>query len=175
MLARMDGRDDAEAVLIAGPYGTGKTSVLEEIAEICEERAIRYGAIDLDWLAWFDAGGGDHDAGVPVMLRNVEAVVANYHEAGVRRFALAGAMEPTDEGALRSTLAMPLAVVRLTLPLDEIERRLSVSVTTGRQADIEIARHWIAEKRDEGVGDVTIENDRPVRDVALEIVTWLGW
>ena len=86
----MADRSDAEAVLVTGAFGTGKTSAIEEIADILEARGVRYGAIDLDWLSWFDPGsGGDHWAGTPVMLKNVDAVVGNYYDTGVRRFALA--------------------------------------------------------------------------------------
>jgi adenylylsulfate kinase-like enzyme len=67
-------RSDAHAVVITGAYGTGKTSLVEEIADILEERGDRYGALDLDWLAWFDPGFGDHSAARPVMLKNVDAV-----------------------------------------------------------------------------------------------------
>jgi len=93
----MSDRSDAAAVVITGAYGAGKTSLVEEIADILEGRGLRYGAIDLDWLGWFDPGYGDHDAGRPVMLRNVDAVVGNYYDTGVRLFALAGAMSSSDE------------------------------------------------------------------------------
>ncbi|HSH34133.1 MAG TPA: AAA family ATPase [Actinomycetota bacterium] len=119
-------RPDAEAVLVTGAFGTGKTSAIEEIADILEARGVRYGAIDLDWLSWFDPGSsGGHRAGMPVMLKNVDAVVGNYYDTGVRRFALARMMESQrDVDDLRAALAMPLTVVRLTLPFDEIARRL---------------------------------------------------
>ena len=142
-------RPDAEAVLVTGAFGTGKTSAIEEIADILEARGVRYGAIDLDWLSWFDPGsGGDHQAGAPAMLKNVDAVVGNYYDTGVRRFALARMMETQrDVDDLQTALAMPLTVVRLTLPFDEIERRLSASVTAGRQDDLAEAERQVAEGR----------------------------
>jgi hypothetical protein len=144
-------RSDVDAVLMVGVYGTGKTSVVEEIADILEDRGVRYAAIDLDWLRWFDPGFGDHSAGVPVMLKNVEAVVGNYYETGIRRFVLAGAMgSSADLDDLRGVLGMPMTVVRLTLPLEEIERRLSNAVTAGRNDDLQVARKWLAEGRAKG-------------------------
>ena len=172
----MTDRSDAQAVLFTGVYGTGKTSMVEEIADIMEERDVRYGAIDLDWLGWFDPGFGDHDAGRPIMMRNVDAVVGNYYAAGVRRFALAGAMSTTDElDDLRAALSMPLTVVRLTVPIEGIERRLGTSVTAGRHDDLLVAKEWIATGRGGAVGDLVVENERPIREVALEVVTGLGW
>jgi adenylylsulfate kinase-like enzyme len=47
---------EAEAVLITGPFGTGKSSVAIEIADILEKRGVRYAVIDLDWLCWGYAG-----------------------------------------------------------------------------------------------------------------------
>jgi hypothetical protein len=70
---------------------------------------------------------------------------------------------------------MPLTVVRLTLPFEEIERRLSDSVTAGRKDDLEVARAWLAEGRGDGLGDLVIENVRRIREVALEVLLTLGW
>lgn len=172
----MADRSDAQAVVITGAYGTGKTSLVEELADILEDRGDRYGALDLDWLGWFDPGFGDHAAGRPVMLKNLDAVVGNYYDAGVRRFALAGSIASAEELAdLRAALGMPTTVVRLTLPLEEIERRLSPSVTAGRQDDLRVARDWIERGRGEDIGDVVIENDRPIRAVALDTLSTLDW
>ena len=94
----------------------------------------------------------------------------------VRRFALARMMETQrDVDDLQATLAMPLTVVRLTLPFDEIARRLSLSVTAGRQDDLAEAERQVAEGRGDTVGDLTFENTSSIRDVALEIVTAVGW
>jgi hypothetical protein len=174
----MTDRSDAKAVLITGVYGAGKTSVIEEMAEMFEERAIRYAAIDLDWLAWFDAGGppDDHSAAIPTMLKNVDAVVGNYYETGVRIFTLAGTFESrSDVDDLQAALAMPLTTVRLDVSIEEVERRLSSPVTSGRQVDLTMARRWFANGEGSNVGDVVIANDRPIRDVALAVLAELGW
>lgn len=172
----MSDRSDAQAVLLTGVFGAGKTSMVEEIADIMEERGVRYGAIDLDWLGWFDPGFGDHDAGRPVMMQNVDAVVGNYYATGVRRFALAGTVSSTDElDELRAALAMPLTVVRLTVPIQEIARRLGDSVTAGRQDDLRVARESIASGRGEEIGDLVIDNNRPIREATLQVVSTLGW
>ena len=41
-----------EAVLVTGTFGSGKTTVVAEMAELIERRDFRYAALDLDWLAW---------------------------------------------------------------------------------------------------------------------------
>jgi putative protein kinase ArgK-like GTPase of G3E family len=43
----------AEAVLVTGVYGAGKTTLVEEMAHRLEVSGAPYAAIDLDWLSWF--------------------------------------------------------------------------------------------------------------------------
>ena len=165
-----------EGVLITGVYGTGKTSVCEEIAELLESAAVAYGAIDLDWLAWFGTPGLDDAVAQRVKLANVAAVVNNYIEAGVERFVLAGAVRSNEElAAMRAVVPFPLRVVRLTLSIDETERRLSVAVTVGRERDARNAARWLAEGIGVGVGDLVVANNRPIGEVAEEILGWLRW
>lgn len=38
-----------------------------------------------------------------------------------------------------------------------------------------MAREWFAAGAGEDVGDLTIENDRPIREVALEVLNRTGW
>jgi hypothetical protein len=169
---------DERAVLVTGIYGTGKSSVIEEMASVLEGRGLRYAAMDLDWLGWFDPGveGDDHEAGWPVKLKNIAAVAGNYHDAGIRRFLMAGSIGASDRiEEVSATIAMPVFVVRLTLPIDEIERRLGPSVTAGRDDDLAVARRWSNEGWGEGIGDLVIQNDRPIRDVALEVLAALEW
>ena len=59
----MTDRSEAGAILITGIYGVGKSTLVEAIAGELEERGTRYGALDLDWLGWFDPGLPGHDAG----------------------------------------------------------------------------------------------------------------
>jgi hypothetical protein len=71
---------------------------------------------------------------------------------------------------------MPLSVVRLTVPLPEIEQRLRSNVTTARRRDdLPRAAEQIAASMGAGIEDLTVANDRPIRQVATEIVDWLEW
>ncbi|MFP6745740.1 MAG: hypothetical protein VCB77_11200 [Alphaproteobacteria bacterium] len=161
--------------LITGACGTGKSSVVEEIAELLERGELSYAAIDLDWLMWFDADVDDATRD-RVFLANLRAMVSNYREAGVERFVMAGSI-PDDATvtAIRAAVPVPLRVVRFSLPLAEIEARLGTAVTVGRADDLRVARQWIAAATGVGIENVVIDNDRPIRDTALEILAWLGW
>ena len=102
-------------------------------------------------------------------------MAGNYLSAGVELFVLAGAVWSDAElAAIRAALPFPLRVVELTVPLDEIERRLSSAVSTGRAKDLEEARQqsgW----GDLGLSDVVIANDRPIWEIADEVLDWLQW
>lgn len=65
----------ADALLINGVYGTGKTTVMAEMADILEAIGIRYAAIDLDWLAWANIDDGHGDGGHQLMLANLAPMV----------------------------------------------------------------------------------------------------
>ena len=66
-------------------------------------------------------------------------------------------------------------MVRLDVPLEVIERRLGTDPTAGRRDDLRRARLWLEQGRGQGLPDLAISNDRPVRQVAVEILAWLGW
>jgi hypothetical protein len=90
---------------------------------------------------------------MPTMLKNVDAVAGNYYEAGVRVFVLAGAIRSKRSVEdLRRVLAMPMTTVLLTASLEQIEQRLSASMTSGRQTDLAMARAWFADGLGEDIG-----------------------
>jgi adenylylsulfate kinase-like enzyme len=167
---------DTEALLIAGVFGSGKSSVAVEIADILEKQDIPYAVLDLDFLTWFHTGRDDEIAEHRMMLKNLAAVAGNYIAAGCRFFILAGAIRNrSDLESLRAELPMPLRAVRLTVPFQEIERRLRSDVTSGRANDLREAAAQISKSEGVGIEEKTVPNDRPIRQVALEILDWLGW
>ena len=163
--------DTPRAILITGPFGAGKSSLAAEIADLVEGE-IPYAAIDLDWLAWYDAidGSPDHELGA-VGLKNVSDVVGNYLDAGVRLFVIAGAVEDASElELLKTALPMPVTVVRLEVPIAEIEARLGADITTGRKDDLRRAREWIRGGQGTGFEDLALTNTGPIREVARTVI-----
>ena len=172
-----------DAVLLTGSFGSGKSAVAVEIADLLDRRGIPYALMDLDFLGWFGTGqpqdanhDANHDSLSPLMMTNLAAVAANYRRAGIARFILAHTVDSlTDVQEIRAALDAPLRVVRLDVPLEVVERRLGADPTAGRQDDLRRARIWLAQGRGRGLADLAVSNDRPVRQVAAEIVAWLGW
>jgi adenylylsulfate kinase len=166
----------AEGVLLTGVYGSGKSSVAEEIAYLLEQRGEPYALLDLDYLSWAGTGTGDRAAELGLMLQNLGAVAANYRRAGIRLFILAYfARSPGDVQGVRQALGLPLRVVRLEVRLSDIERRLAGDVTSGRRDDLREAASSIAAAEGAGLEDVAIANDRPIGVVARDVMTFLRW
>jgi hypothetical protein len=166
----------AEGVLLTGVYGSGKSSVAQEIAYRLEQRGEPYALLDLDYLSWAGTGTDARAAEFGLMLQNLAAVTANYRRVGIRFFVLAYFVRSHDEvHGVRQAVGLPLRVVRLTVPLPGIERRLASDVTSGRRDDLREAAASIAAGEGVGVEDAVISNDRPLGLVARDVMTLLGW
>jgi energy-coupling factor transporter ATP-binding protein EcfA2 len=167
---------DSEAVLITGVYGSGKSTVAVEIAYLLEQRRQPYALLDLDFLGWGVNYSDDDSAGPALMLRNLAAVVSNYREAGISVFVLAHFVRDQDAlCGIREAVGVPLRVVRLAVPLPDIEKRLAADVTAERQENLREAGRQIAAGEGVGIEDVMVANDRPVAVVARQVMSWLGW
>jgi hypothetical protein len=166
----------AEGVLLTGVYGSGKSSVAEEIAYLLERRGEPYALLDLDYLSWAGTGTGDRASEFGLMLQNLAVVAANYRRAGVQLFVLAYFVRSSGEvQGVRKALGLPLLVARLTVGLSDIEQRLASDVTSGRRDDLREAAASIGLAEGVGVEDVVIRNDRPIGIVARDVMTFLGW
>jgi adenylylsulfate kinase-like enzyme len=167
---------NAEAVLLTGVYGAGKSTVAAEMAFLMEQRGEPYAFLDLDFLIWGGLPGSSALEERQLMLRNLTAVTGNYRQIGVGLFILAYfARDLAVVEAIREALGMPMRVVRLAVPLAEIRRRAAGDPTTQRQDDLRETAAAIASGEGTGIGDTVISNDQPVPAVAGQVMTWLGW
>jgi hypothetical protein len=166
----------SEGVLLTGVYGSGKSSVAQQIAYLLEKHGAPYALLDLDYLSWAGTGGDDRAAEFGLMLQNLTAVTANYRRAGIRLFVLAYFVRSHGEvQAVREAVGLPLRVVRLTVQLPEIQRRLAGDVTSGRRDDLREAASSIAAGEGTGLEDAAISNDRPIEVVAQDVLNFLQW
>jgi adenylylsulfate kinase-like enzyme len=165
-----------EGVLITGVYGAGKSTVAAEISYLLEQRRQPYALLDLDFLGWGVNNFDGHAAENSFLLRNLAAVVSNYREGGISVFVLAYFASSDQElRGIREAVGVPLRVVRLSVPLSDIEQRLAADVTTERREELREAARQIEAGEGVGLEDVVLANDRPVPIVAQQIMTWLGW
>jgi chloramphenicol 3-O-phosphotransferase len=163
------------AVLLTGVYGTGKSSVAAEMADILERADVPYAAIDLDWLCWANVDDVHGPAPLRVLFRNLSAVLETYRDAGMTHFILAGTIDRAELDEIRRLVGTGLGVVRLTAPIEVIERRLGSDPTAGRRHDLEVARRALDNGVGDDIGDITVNSDRPIAVVAAEILDWLAW
>jgi hypothetical protein len=63
---------EVDAVLITGVYGSGKSSVGAEVADVLEKQGERYGLLDLAFLAWGYPGVDREGAEHHMMLENLD-------------------------------------------------------------------------------------------------------
>ena len=108
---------------------------------------------------------------------NLAAMRANYLEVGVRSFVLAGTVRSERHvDGIRAALAMPLAVVRLDVPLAVIEARLGGDPNASRADDLRVAASDLETGAAAAMpADWVVDGDRPVGQVVDEVLGRLGW
>lgn len=147
-----------------------------QIGDILDNTDVRYVTIDLDWLTWYQDHRRRPEGDRTMLFRNLASVVANYRSIDIEHFVLALALEARAEvSTITETIGMPLRTVEMTVPIDLIEQRLAADPTTGRRLDLETARTWKSEGAGAGFSDLTVDNTRPITEVAYEVLEWLGW
>lgn len=168
---------EGEALLVTGIYGSGKTSLVEELADHYERIGMDFGAIDLDWLGWYRLPEDDGVTTRPdLQQENLSNVAGRYWRSGVRHLLIAGAAkDDADVERIRAALPCPLRVVLLTTPLAVVERRLSAIPTSGRAHDLEVAKGWVARGLGQCSADLTLPGDAPLASSAAQVASWLDW
>jgi hypothetical protein len=126
----------AQAVLVTGGLGTGKTAVAVEMGEALEAARAPFAVLDLDWLCWAWAPALSYSGPHGLLCENLRAVLPNLLTAGVRHLVMARAVLTADGvTALRDAVApIPMRVVRLTAGEDATIARLQARDTGSRLA-----------------------------------------
>ncbi len=158
-------------ILVTGPVGSGKTTVLLALDELLSARSEPYALVDLDWLAWVRPAPNTITVR-EALIENLAAVSETYRRARVERLVLARAVASSEKrdaivGALART---EVFVVRLVVARSTLEARLRAR-DTGEQ----LAEH-LAMLDDRPKFDAhEVDADRPAAEVAAEILRRAGW
>lgn len=168
----------AQAVLMTGTIGTGKTAVASEMGELLEGRGVAVAIIDLDWLGWFHHLPGQGPTPDELIVQNLRVVWPNFDAAGARYLVMTRAItEGGQVEAIRGALAdVELRVALLTTPpeliADRLRRRDTGAILAGHLEESAAMALSMGDLQ----ADLSIVNDdRPIRDVAEELITKLGW
>ncbi|MHB8511850.1 MAG: hypothetical protein ACYDCC_06670 [Actinomycetota bacterium] len=173
-------RTDIPAIpvlVLSGSIGSGKSTVLGEIADQLIEAEVPHAILDLDGLTqmWPRAV----PFGVSLGLENLASVWANFHAAGVPRLVLAAVIESKEDlTGLRDAIpGAQLTVCLITASLETMRERLL-------RREIGSAQGWHLSRSQElhtiltnaHVEDFSVSNDeRSIQSVANEILHRAGW
>lgn len=163
-------------LVISGTVGVGKTSILVELHDILVSERVPHGCVERDALSYSWPTQGRFN-GV-IVERNLSCVVANFLEAGATRLLIAGVIEGPADLAVYSRCIpnAKIQVCRLTADLDLRRKRLRMR-EKGAGLDWHLDRtvelDTILDRAK--IEDFSVDNgDRPLREVALEILTRAG-
>ena len=162
---------------LSGSVGVGKTSTLIEIHDILEERKVPHGCVERDALGYSWPPQGRFNEGIVEL--NLSCVVKTFIAAGAERLVIAGVIETPDDLSVyhRCIPNAEIQVCRLTAELDLRRERLRT-----REKGAGLAWHLDRTAELDAIldkarlEDFSVDNgDRPLRDVALEVLARAGW
>ncbi len=158
------------AVVLTGPPGAGKSSVLDALTTLLEIDGTAFGALEAEQLGW----GSPWLSGEP-WLAQLRAVLQLQRQAGRRLFLIAVTAECSEElAAVIDAIAVDqVAAVLLSAPADVVSARIAArepDAWPGRAALIEHARQ-LADSMPALAGvDIRVDTDgRRPTDVALAV------
>lgn len=166
------------AIVVTGPVGAGKSTVMAAATDMLAARGISHVGIDMDYLRWVYPEPPGDSFGAELGYRNLGAMWPNLREGNPRCVVIADVVEHPAQ-ARKYEAAMPgvrVIVARLDVPLPVILERLE-----GRERPETIA--WYRNRAPElqgimareGVGDIVIDvGIRTPDDVAGEILRRAG-
>lgn len=166
-------------LVLTGPVGAGKTSVLGEISYILNERGVPHAAIEMDALSDYCPRPTYDPYGTDVALRNLGAIWPNFRAAGADRLVLNHHVrtEYDLERLLEVIPGTEVTVVRLRAPLEVLQNRV-------RQRELGSGLAWHVARAAEAavlfdespIPAIVMETaDKTVDVLAREILLASGW
>ena len=166
-----------DVLVITGPCGAGKTSVGFECLELLEEHGRSAAMVDAE-LAYFHPKPADDPQGTRVAEAALAAVAPIYAGAGLDRLVLPRVIErPRHLELVRAALpGARIQVAWLEVPLATIAERLAGrEVGSALEWHVERAAEIVRNASAHDLFDFVVDGDRPVRDVAGDVLERAGW
>lgn len=166
------------ALIITGPVGSGKTTVMAALTELLEKHHKPCAGIDMDHFRWFFPKQPGDPFGGEVGRQHLAFIAGNYRSLGIPTLAIADVVE-NEDGRQKMVETLPdfeVQVIRLRVPMDLIEKRLRI-----REQNEHL--NWYLDRAPElerimdmgKVGDVVIDvGERAPEEVAAEIARRYG-
>ena len=162
---------------ISGSVGVGKTSVLIEINDVLEKASVPHGCVERDALGYSWPPRGRFNA--RIIEQNLACVTTNFLKAGATRLVIAGVIESDTDLALyrRCVPGAEITVCRLSADAPLRQERLrarerGAGLQWHLDRTLELDRILDAARLEHFVVD---NGNRPLRDVAVEVLTRAGW
>lgn len=175
---KLSSPENRKAIVITGPVGSGKSTIMATLTDLLEEREIPNAGIDMDHLRWFYPKAPGDPFGGEIGRKNLAFVAANYRSLGISTLILADVVEhENSKQELQAALPdYPIEVVRLKVPMHLIEERLKVRESPEHlQWYLNRAPELERIMEDAAVGDVVIEvGKRSPREVGEKILLKLN-
>jgi adenylylsulfate kinase len=160
------------AILVSGPVGSGKTTVLLALDELLAERPESYALVDLDWLCWVRPAADAALTPRAALSTNLAAVWETYRRAGVERLVLARAVASAEKlETIKDALSgVDVFVVHLVVPRTTLEARLRA-----RDSGEQLSEHLAMLDEAPASAAHEVDADRAPAEVARDILAHAGW
>ena len=166
-----------ETLVITGPCGAGKSSVGFECLELLETAGISAVMIDAE-LTYFHPKPADDPQGTVVAEQALAAVARVYAAAGLDRLLLPRVIELPRHLELVYA-ALPGArcrVVWLEVSRETVSERLAArEIGSAFEWHLRRAEEIRRSARDHDLADFAVDGERPVREVAVDVLQGAGW
>ncbi|NEB79102.1 hypothetical protein G3I40_28360 [Streptomyces sp. SID14478] len=174
--------DHAEALLIGGRAGVGKTTVGWEVSALLRAQAVAHAIIDGDFMGQVHPAPPGDPHRWEITESNLTAVWANFAERGYRHLVYTNTMSvlPEATGMFERALGAGVRITRVLLTASDATARARL---VGRELGSELEHEVEGSVRkarllDQRVSAETVRvatDERCVVDIAREVVAATGW
>ncbi|EGE44021.1 hypothetical protein ACIBCC_26460 [Streptomyces griseus] len=174
--------DHAEALLIGGRAGVGKTTVGWEVSALLRAEAVAHTVIDGDFMGQVHPAPDGDPHRAKITESNLTAVWANFARLGHRRLIYTNTMSvlPETTGMFERAMGAGVGIARVLLTASDATTRERLE---GRELGSELEQELAASLRKARLLDrrahvntVRVATDgRLVTDIAREVIAATGW